>query len=268
MTFHKIITQYIESKINNNPATISNCKRIATFFGDTNPQFITENFILNYIFSRKKINAKSATINRELTIIKQIFKYAHQRGFILANPSILIPYEKNVIMRDRWLTPEEENTLIRHSPQWLSRIIIFATSTGMRRAEILNLKHKNINTILKTVELTMTKNGQSRIIPLTNRAFQSIIPNDTEYVFVNMDGNSIKIGNLEYSFRMAVRISGIQNLHFHDLRHTFATRLAQYGVDLYTIQRLLGHKNPSMTQRYAHHCVDSLRRAVEGVPGV
>jgi integrase len=55
----------------------------------------------------------------------------------------------------------------------------------------------------------------------------------------------------------------IADFHFHDLRHTFATRLAQAGIDLYKIAKLLGHKDIKMTQRYSHHCPDSLRGGVE-----
>jgi site-specific recombinase XerD len=54
----------------------------------------------------------------------------------------------------------------------------------------------------------------------------------------------------------------IEDFHFHDLRHTFARRLVQEGVDLYKVQRLLGHKSPVMTQRYAHHYPESLRGGV------
>ena len=57
--------------------------------------------------------------------------------------------------------------------------------------------------------------------------------------------------------------AGILDCHFHDLRHTFATRLVQSGIDLYKVQRLLGHKSPIMTQRYAHHYPESLRDGVE-----
>jgi integrase len=60
-----------------------------------------------------------------------------------------------------------------------------------------------------------------------------------------------------------LKAAQIEDLHFHDLRHTFATRLVQAGVDLYKVQRLLGHKSPSMTQRYAHHYPESLRDGVE-----
>ncbi|MCC7201383.1 MAG: tyrosine-type recombinase/integrase, partial [Nitrospirae bacterium] len=57
----------------------------------------------------------------------------------------------------------------------------------------------------------------------------------------------------------------IESFRFHDLRHTFATRLVQAGIDLYKVQRLLGHKTPAMTQRYAHHSPESLRDGVEAL---
>ena len=65
------------------------------------------------------------------------------------------------------------------------------------------------------------------------------------------------------SFHYTARKAKVEDFRFHDLRHTFATRLVQSGKDLYKIQRLLGHKTPSMTQRYAHHYPESLRDAVE-----
>lgn len=64
------------------------------------------------------------------------------------------------------------------------------------------------------------------------------------------------------SFRLALGKAKIDDFHFHDLRHTFATRSVQAGVDLYKVQRLLGHKSPIMTQRYAHHYPESLRDGV------
>jgi integrase len=68
--------------------------------------------------------------------------------------------------------------------------------------------------------------------------------------------------NLTRSFRLAATKAALSDFRFHDLRHTFATRLAQAGVDLYKVQRLLGHKTAAMTQRYAHHSPESLREGV------
>jgi site-specific recombinase XerC len=73
-----------------------------------------------------------------------------------------------------------------------------------------------------------------------------------------------RIGKLrEQALRPTMAKAGIVDCHFHDLRHTFATRLVQSGVDLYKVQRLLGHKSPPMTQRYAHHYPESLRDGAE-----
>jgi integrase-like protein len=73
--------------------------------------------------------------------------------------------------------------------------------------------------------------------------------------------------HLRRAFRGAMKLCRIENFHFHDLRHTFATRLVQSGIDLYKVQCLLGHKSPIMTQRYAHHYPESLREGVEMLAG-
>jgi len=68
---------------------------------------------------------------------------------------------------------------------------------------------------------------------------------------------------LRRSFHLALKKAKMTDFHFHDLRHTCATRMVQAGVDLYKVQRLLGHKSPIMTQRYAHHYPESLRDGIE-----
>ena len=83
------------------------------------------------------------------------------------------------------------------------------------------------------------------------------------YIFFNEAGNPIDAGKLKKEFKNAVMDSEIEYCRFHDLRHTFATRLAQRGIDLYKIAKLLGHEDISTTQRYAHHFCESLRDGVE-----
>jgi site-specific recombinase XerD len=81
-------------------------------------------------------------------------------------------------------------------------------------------------------------------------------------VFPSQVGTKLNRFNVERAFRNAVVKAKIADLRFHDLRHTFATRLVQAGKDLYKVQKLLGHKSAAMTQRYAHHYSESLRDAV------
>jgi integrase len=73
----------------------------------------------------------------------------------------------------------------------------------------------------------------------------------------------ISVRSLRAAYGRALQKAGVTDFHFHDLRHTFATRLVQNGQDLYKVQKLLGHKSIVMTQRYAHHYPESLRSSVE-----
>lgn len=86
---------------------------------------------------------------------------------------------------------------------------------------------------------------------------------DNKIVFASEAGTKSLRRNLMRAFYNVRDRAKITDFKFHDLRHTFATRLAQAGIDLYMISRLLGHKDIKMTQRYAHHCPDSLRNGVE-----
>ena len=80
--------------------------------------------------------------------------------------------------------------------------------------------------------------------------------------FVTGQGNELKARYLVRTFTKVRDQVGLPDFRFHDLRHTFASRLVQRGVDLYRVQLLLGHKTGTMTQRYAHHCPESLRDGV------
>jgi len=75
----------------------------------------------------------------------------------------------------------------------------------------------------------------------------------------------LESGHLRRAFRLALKQARIEEFHFHDLRHTFATRLVQAGIDLCKEQQLLGHKSPIMRQRYAHHYLGRLWDGWDGV---
>ncbi len=82
----------------------------------------------------------------------------------------------------------------------------------------------------------------------------------SSYVFCRPDGK--RYVEIKGAFRRALKAAGIEDFRFHDLRHCFASALVQRGVDLYQVQRLLGHKDGRMTQRYAHLSPENLRDAV------
>jgi site-specific recombinase XerD len=82
-------------------------------------------------------------------------------------------------------------------------------------------------------------------------------------VFFNNEGEAHDASYLRRAYNIALKKAGIQKCRFHDLRHAFATRLVQSGIDLYKVQKLLRLKSPIMTQQYAHHYPESLRDGVE-----
>ena len=230
---------------------------------------ITPARISEYKSLRRSEGAKTATIARELEVLRHSFNLAvREWEWIDKNPFERVKIEKPNNKIERWLSEQEEISLLKASLPWLREIIIFALHSGMRQNEILSLKWTQVDLKRRTVTLLVTKNKEKRTIPLNKTLIdllQSIgkIRSISGYVFVSQVGTRIDASNLRRTFELAKKVAGIEDFRFHDLRHTFATRLVQAGVDLYVVKQLLGHKSITMTMRYAHHNPESLRSGVE-----
>ncbi len=135
--------------------------------------------------------------------------------------------------------------------------------------EILELAWKDVDLFRKIVVIHQGKTGQIKTIPLTPTAMEILKDKakvrhlHSNLVFSSANATRRSDTNLGRAFRKVLEKVSIENLRFHDLRHTFASRLAMAGRDLYLIQKLLGHRQPRMVQRYAHHSVESLRDGIE-----
>ncbi len=138
----------------------------------------------------------------------------------------------------------------------------------MRQNEILSLKWRDVNLDRGTLTIVESKNGEQRTLPLNRAAIAVLeakgkVRHISGLIFPSQAGTKINPGNLRRGFNAAREKAGIDHVRFHDLRHTFATRLVQRGVDLYVVKELLGHKSIKMTMRYAHHYPESLRHGVD-----
>ena len=267
----KYLTEYSPTKA---PKTHMRDKSLAfhlnQHFGDYKLTEVTSNLIYEYKVSRKKEGAAPKTINNELILMGHAFNLAMKEWeWVDSNPVSKISKEKvnNEIVR--WLTSDEERRLLGASPDWLKEIIVFAINTGLRQGEILALTWDRVDLTGKKFTILEQKNKGKDTLPLNVNAMGILIRRDTVrsiqngFVFYNGNGNIIDRGNLSRAFRSAVKKAGIEKFRFHDLRHTFATRLIQNGVDIYTIQRLGRWKSIQMVLRYAHHHAESLRSGVE-----
>lgn len=207
-----------------------------------------------------------ATVNRYLTVFGHILNKAVEWGMLEVSPfkkgSRLAFKENN--QRDRFLSPEEIETLLKASSPHLVPILEVALHTGMRKGELLSLTWEQIKGGL--IYLRETKSKRPRQIPIDDRVaqvFKELRAKNrwkSPFVFLGHDGKPL--GDVKKAFLGAVRRAGLENFKFHDLRHTFASHLVMKGASIKAVQLLLGHKESRTTDRYAHLAPEHLREAV------
>jgi len=239
-------------------------------FRDLTVPEITPKLISEYKTKRRDEGAAPKTINSEVGLMHHAFNLAIQDWeWVKENPVSKISKEKVHNSIERWLTFEEEERLLASSPKWLQDIIIFSLETGLRQSKVLNLQWPQVDLFRKTIAIMEQKNKGKDTLPLNARALEVLKARakvrhiKTNHVFYNGSGNRIDARNLLRAFYAATQKAGLKGLRWHDLRHTFATRLVQAGVGLYSVQKLGIWKTVQMIMRYAHHYPESLRPGVE-----
>lgn len=256
----------------NHRRELTSIKNLNAFFRNPTLDHITPKLIVGYKNRRYADGVKPATINRELATLKKAFNLARREWeWCTDNPVCRVSMERENNTRDRWLTMEEEQRLLATAAPWLRELVVFAIYTGMRMGEILALTWAGVDLFRRTVTVFRSKNGERRTIPVNSTVLALLTDKysarrgKTELVFHSENQTSFDGSNIRRALSIALQSAKIHDLHFHDLRHTFATRMVQAGIDLYKVQRLLGHKSPIMTQRYAHHYPESLREGVDAL---
>ncbi len=243
-------------------------KHLLPVFGGKLLAEVTPKSLTAYRTQRRTDGAATATINKELQLVRHAYNLAMREWeWCQTNPMHKISLEPAHNQVDRWLMAHEEDRLIDASPVWLREILTFALNTGMRQGEILALQWQDVDFYRGILVVMKSKNHERRTIPLNNMVFTLLSEKKSAGrsdgpVFVTGRGNPLQVRYLARTFTKARNRAGLLDFRFHDLRHTFASRLVQRGIDLYKVQRLLGHKTGLMTQRYAHHCPESLREGV------
>jgi len=238
------------------------------FFKDDEIGSISPLQIEKYRVERLKGGVTKSTINRELTILKKMFNLAIDWNLAEQNPVAKVKlFSEKDTKKERILKDEEEAQLLPSCPKYLRPIIIVALNTGMRRGEILRLRWKQVDLERRFITVENTKSGKNRTIPVNDVLYQELArikaqSGKSELVFPNPKTERPFI-ELKKSFKKACRAVGIHDLRFHDLRHTFATRLIEAGVDIVTVMELMGHFSVRITQRYTHPGQNQKRRAVD-----
>jgi integrase len=275
-TFGDLTKKYLEeySAVNKAKSSHKRDKSLAAHllksFKDKYLPDITPAMVSDYKVQRRAEGASPRTINYELTLMSHAFNIAiREWEWIDDNPIKRVKKERVNNTIERWLTLEEEGLLLKASAKWLKEIIVFAINTGLRQGEIINLKWSQVDMERRTMTIYEQKNRCVDTLPLNETAIEvlrerkNLQRNEIDNVFYNHSFRPLQFRNLIRSYDKAIEKAGINDLRFHDLRHTFATRLIQCGVGIYEVQKLGRWKSVSMVQRYAHHYPESLRSAIE-----
>lgn len=203
---------------------------------------------------------KVATVNRKLAFLRSVLRAAQLEWRWMEQPLKikLLPGEGQ---RERYLEPHEVERLVAALPEPFNFMALFAVSTGLRQGNVLGLKWSQVNLAMKYVRFSdkVMKNGRPFAIALNDTAVACIRPfigKHEEYVFVR-NGEPMRWLPSEM-WKAALKKAGLENVRWHDLRHTWASLMRQAGVGLDDLQELGGWESPLMVKRYAHLDVSHL----------
>lgn len=280
-TLYKLLERYLVDVVPNKRGAAVETLRIKTLMSDKltlhklsalSPLVLSE-----WVESRAKV-VSGSTINRELNVISAVINWGRKRLMIQTeNPVAGIIRPANGKARERRLEDGEEDRLLEAlevSPReagkfsgmqnkWVKPIVLFALETAMRRGELLALEWKNVDLKKRVALLEVTKNGDSRSVPLSSRAvavLEGLKEKDGVQVLAVGKVFRTTEAALKKAFERACERAGIDDFHFHDLRHEATSRLAEKLPNLIELAAVTGHKDLRMLKRYYHPRAEDLAR--------
>ena len=250
-------------------------KMFLPFFSEMQLGQITRNEVIRYrkhrhaeyLRKQKEDNVKplsDTTVNRDIEVIRHLLFWAADEGFIPTNPIARIRMARARRQRRPVMPVGEEAKLLPFCSDHLRPIVIIALDTGMRRGELLNqlFEHIDFDRRLISVTHSKTPEGEHRLIPMTQRVFYllSAIRKPSGLVFTYDDR---PIRSLKTGWAGAQRRTELPHYRFHDLRHTFNSRLVEAGVIADVRKELMGHSHGGdVHSLYTHVELPLLRDAI------
>ena len=285
MLFEKLLEKYLDwAKDNKRPSSfkrdLTSRNILQKRFGGMPIDRITQLDLEQYMNQRaqgllvvpglsRKPRVSHATVNREVVFLRHAFKKAVEWGFLSESPFRNIKLLKEPPGRLRYPSPDEWRRLISAATIDLRGIILVAANMGLRSGEIFNLIWSDIDWTHRNLLIRDSKNHMARVLPIPNLIFNLFDrlhqSGATGYIFPGQDGQQRQ--TIRTAFNTALRKAGITDLHPHDLRHFYGTRLTNQGTDTITIQALMGHKSIKSTQRYCHPTDRHKRDEIERLTG-
>jgi site-specific recombinase XerD len=217
------------------------------------------------------------TVRRKLSCLSSFFSFLQDMGYLSGNPARRLPLPKQERRMPVTLSEEQARELIAAAElPWHRCLVVLLLATGMRRSELLQVTLEDIDAQNRQL-LVHGKGAKQRTLPLTRQALAAIAqylphrpPTQSRRLFVNARGVPLRGQVINQTLEELLVRAGLQGQGItpHKLRHTFATQLIQKGVDVRTVQELLGHADLGTTARYLHSDVRTKLAAVGRLTGL
>ncbi|MET0103508.1 MAG: site-specific integrase [Sedimenticola sp.] len=217
-----------------------------------------------------------STLNRYKAALSAVFEFGRDRYDLPSNPCRQVKARPESRGRTRFLSERERQALLAacRASDWdkLHLLVSLALVTGARLSELLWLRWGEIDLQARRAYVEKTKNGEPRVLPLT----QELIAELEQFKFAETAEDELIFASERqpgrpYEFRkhwvMAREAAELVDFRFHDLRHSAASMLAMKGATLLQIAEVLGHRDTTVTKRYAHLCIDHKQRLIDQVMG-
>ena len=274
LTFNELVSAYLltENKDSRPNEKTLKLKYWITSIGSKQVRDITKNDICQAL-SKLNTTHSNATINRYKAAVSVVFTYACRQYGLTTNPTKYISSLPENNERTRFLSEAERTRLFSscRASHWdkLYLLVLLAITTGARKGELTKLRWNDIDFDRRTAYVATTKNGQPKVLPLTDsviKELQLFDTKDNSLIFASKVKEEVA-----YCFtkpwKKALEDAQIKDFRFHDLRHSCASYLAQSGASLLEIADVLGHKQISVTKRYAHLCIEHKSNLINRVMG-
>jgi integrase len=195
---------------------------------------------------------KPATINRSIGALKKALTLAWEEGRTPEDWGAKIKRLPENNQRETHLSVEQVHQIANHASEQVRAAIWIALLTGCRRGEVLKIRAEDLSEESILIRAGNTKTLRTRVVPIIPalRPWLKFLP-----LQITFEG-------LKSGFQRARKATGMEDVNFHDLRHSCATILLASGADLYTVAKILGHTTIKTTERYAHHQVSAQRDAL------
>ena len=287
--------QYIEVERRYSALTVKKYRRDIEFFGiylngtpetSFDPTIVDSDDIKGWIMHQRGANITPSSINSRLCSLRSYYKWLHRSGCIQSDPTTNINQLKTEKKLPSFISESQMNKMLIDLQELVNAtptenryevfrdvvLILFIYSTGLRRAEVSNVKISDFEDNFSKLRV-LGKGDKMRIIPILNAmqdnirrlirviSSKDICNSHKKFLFLTQEGARLSEHDIYTIIHKRLRSVGVQGKSSpHVLRHTFATHMMNGGADMRAIQELLGHSSLQTTQIYTHNSISELKK--------